>query len=98
MADITYITAHESSIGNRAAIEKSRECGCFFCEEIFPAANVKEWAEERDGLPSTALCPNCRIDTVLPDATGIVLTEDLLRQMKDYWFGSGKSPAQQEGL
>jgi hypothetical protein len=39
-----------------------------------------------DKRGQTALCPKCGIDSVLGDACGYPLTEDLLSRMHQYWF------------
>ena len=35
---------------------------------------------------TTALCPRCEIDSVLPESGEYPLTKDFLRRMYDYWF------------
>ncbi len=36
----------------------------------------------------TALCPSCRIDSVIGDAAGFPVTKDFLRAMNRHWFGT----------
>jgi len=76
-------TFHEQSFKNRSVLESSERCGCFFCLESFYLRNVKEWVD--DG--QTALCPNCDIDSVLPD-DGTLTLNDLIA-MHHHWFCSG---------
>ena len=93
---------HKFSSRNRQAIRKSYDVGCFFCLEMFPVTEVKEWIKERDGR-YTGLCPGCGIDSLLPRSKvvsyltkeGILGDPDepyalswlpLLSEMKEYWF------------
>jgi hypothetical protein len=34
----------------------------------------------------TALCPNCGIDSVIGDNSGVKITERFLRKMRNAWF------------
>jgi len=76
---------HQLSIWNRRDIEASQMAGCFQCLKAFPANEVVDWCDQ-DG--TTALCPYCGIDSVMPDA---VITDaanpDLLLKMHEFWFG-----------
>lgn len=59
--------AHAHSYENRAEIERSDFCGCFYCRKTFVSADIAEWTD--DGL--TALCPRCGIDSVIGAASGL---------------------------
>jgi NAD-dependent SIR2 family protein deacetylase len=72
--------AHIDSSSHRALVERSRVCGCFYCCEVFPPSEVREWIDEGE----TALCPRCGIDAVLPDSVGF--TDEFLKAMRGYWF------------
>lgn len=78
-----HITAHEHCMHNRAEIEKSKYCGCFYCLSIFDANAVAGW---KDAVQDTAECPYCRVDSVIGDASGFEITEALLEKMQEYWF------------
>lgn len=62
--------------------------GCFDCEAMFTPDCVEEFIDEYsidnrvDG--HTARCPNCGTDAVIP----IKWAEDVLRIMREYYFGS----------
>jgi len=73
--------AHRHSIHHRAEIVQSELCGCFYCLHIFPPTEIEEWV---DG--EAALCPHCGIDSVLGSASGVVVSEDFLRQMRGRYF------------
>lgn len=72
---------HKLAHQNRSSVEKSQVCGCFYCQQIFPASEVAEYIDKE----MTALCPRCQIDSVLADAD-TKLDQDLLRQMNIRWF------------
>ncbi len=69
---------------HRAEIEASIVCGCFYCLETYPPADIAEWVDRG----TTALCPRCGIDAVIGSASGIPLSEDFLALMRARWFGS----------
>jgi hypothetical protein len=78
--------AHMLSFDNADSVQASQKCGCFFCEKIFPAAEVTRFMKEKTG--HTALCPYCGIDSVLGDASGIEVSQDFLQRMHKEWFGN----------
>ena len=82
MAD--HILAHQFSVNNRKQLEQSSVCGCFYCRKIFNPNEITEWIPEKSG---TALCPCCGIDSVIGEASGFQITEQLLKEMNQYWFG-----------
>ena len=82
MAD--HILAHQFSMNNRKQLEQSVICGCFYCQKIFNPREIEEWISEKSG---TALCPYCGIDSVIGEASGFQITEKLLKEMNQYWFG-----------
>ena len=76
------IAAHRHSSNHRAEIERSTLSGCFHCLAIYAPETIKAWI---DG-DNTALCPSCRIDSVIGDASEFPVTEDFLRAMNAHWF------------
>ena len=83
---------------NRSMIERSTECGCFHCLEIFAPAEISNWlpieeTDEEFGPPvrreETALCPKCRLHSVLGDAGGYPVTRESLQKVHDYVRGQG---------
>jgi hypothetical protein len=69
--------AHEHSYKNREELLKSDKCACFHCFQIYPAKEIKDYVDENDG-EKTALCPYCLCDTIIGDASGFNLTDDLI--------------------
>lgn len=76
--------AHKHSINNKVEIEKSEFCGCYFCKKIFKSSEIKEWLKDKNG--ETAKCPYCLTDSVIGDASGYLITEELLNKMNKKWF------------
>jgi len=81
---------HFSSYNRILGVQKSQQCGCYSCCEIFPAVEVVAYCD-RAIHNSTALCPRCGIDSVLPDAW-IELSTELLVALEKRWFGLAKEP------
>jgi hypothetical protein len=84
------ISAHSHSSGNRAEVLRSGICGCFFCRIVFAPAEIREWAVNDD---DTAMCPQCGLDAVLGDASGLPVQEtSFLDAMHSYWFKGELTP------
>ena len=85
----TLEALHKLSSRHREAVEAAERCGCFCCGSVFRPGEISEWLEER-GIPgSTALCPQCGIDSVIPEGPDCQLDGDLLAAMHAYWFAPG---------
>ena len=86
------IAAHRYSSNHRESLLASDVCGCFYCLSIFSPSEIEDWVDARKGETDinesgqTALCPRCRIDSVLGSASGYPITRDFLQKMNDYWF------------
>lgn len=76
--------AHKDSIYNRDLLRNSDLCGCFYCLDTFDYANIEEWTDNED----TALCPNCKIDSVIGSDSGYPITPEFLKAMYEYWFNT----------
>jgi hypothetical protein len=92
----------EYCTNNRALIKRLEQeigigcdCGCFYCCSIFKSWKIKEWVLTCvTEMANDAVCPNCGIDSILPELMvygdkEIILTIDLLEQMHDEWFQEG---------
>jgi hypothetical protein len=79
-----YIRAHKHCIENRAEVEASALCGCFYCMSIYPPSEIVDWIEDREAL--TADCPRCGIDAVIGSASGFLITPEFLKLMNEHWF------------
>lgn len=71
---------------NRSSIEQSGMCGCYYCQTIFPAAEIgpEDYCDEG----TTACCPHCGMDTVYGDASDVELTQEKLKKLHRHWFDS----------
>ena len=78
------IRAHNHCSRNHQELLRSPVCGCFFCLGIYAPARINEWVNEPDN--PTALCPDCRIDTVIGSESGYPIEVGFLKEMRDYWF------------
>ena len=76
---------HDATTHNRESIERSKMCGCYYCEYIFPSSEITDDNYIDNG--TTACCPNCDMDTVYGDASGIELTPEHLAKLHRKWFG-----------
>ena len=75
--------AHRHSYENQLEIEASRLCVCFYCCRQFPSSSVLNWCDNEN----TALCPNCGIDAVIGDASGLPVTEQaVIQKINKRWF------------
>lgn len=80
------IRAHRHSSFHRDEVLTSKSCGCFYCLQEFPPSKIIEWIDNRANGGNTALCPYCRIDSVIGEESGYPLTKEFLQEMREYWF------------
>lgn len=84
MTEPDHISAHKHSSRHRAELEGSETCGCFYCLQVYPPKEIQEWIADE----TTALCPNCGIDSVIGSKSGYPITAEFLQKMKEHWFDS----------
>ncbi len=77
-----YIQAHDCATRNRAQLEKSALCGCFYCKRIYAPGEIHQWVDENN----TAVCPYCSVDSVIGSASGYPLVDEFLQAMYTRWF------------
>ena len=70
-------SVHNHSFKNKEEISKSVDCYCFHCFKIYASNEIEYYLSEKDGK-ETALCPYCLCDTVIGDACGYELTDELI--------------------
>ena len=80
---------HHSTYRNEQQIKNSKVCGCFHCKTIFKPEDVIEWCDNDGKGDLTGRCPNCRMDSVLGDNSGVDISPDLLELMNLQFFGPG---------
>jgi hypothetical protein len=66
------------SFKNKDEIISSEICSCFYCLAKFTPNEINEWVDEG----STAICPKCGIDSVVPG--DISLPQLLLWQAESF--------------
>lgn len=57
---------------NKEAIELSTNCICVYCIQEYPASSVIEYTAD-----NCAICPECGVDSVIPDASKVVTHDEL---------------------
>lgn len=83
MNDKLISQAPIQSMKNRLAIEFTERCSCYSCMAVFAKEDIKEWTDQS----TTALCPRCGVDSVLPQNYEI----EELRNIHNYWFGNDQA-------
>ena len=82
MYSIEYLEqAHKSCSYHKEEILISNLCGCF----SFLPLEIVEWFEENIEFGETAVCPKCRIDSVLSSEFPIT-DKYFLNEMNKHWF------------
>ena len=67
---------------NKNALELSTECACIYCSKKFTSEEIYEWTDNG----TTAICPYCSVDSIVPNAL-IFYTEADLK----LWYQQGFS-------
>ncbi len=79
LIDLTQVNkAPKLAINNRDKINEHTMCGCYFCLRVFRGNEIKEWCDKNQ----TVLCPNCNIDSVVPNETNM----EFLVSAHERWF------------
>jgi hypothetical protein len=81
------IEAHQKCSQHREALSRAKRCGCFYCCAEFSPGEITDWVDPAsDDMQegTTALCPRCGIDSVIPLGPGMDVV--FLRRMKEHWF------------
>ena len=73
---------HKKSINHKDEILESAKCGCFHCKTFFKPQLIDTWVDNGN----TALCPHCNIDSVIPNADVLNVTDDVLNLMYVKYF------------
>jgi len=76
------LDAHRFSSWNREQLLASTYCACFNCKARYAPGKITLWTDDEQ----TAVCPECSVDAVLGNASGVDLTDEFLERMHEYWF------------
>lgn len=77
--------AHLHASNNEIEIVKSDKCACFFCRQVYSARKIQDWINDERGI--SAICPECGIDAVVGDASGISLEKPILKALNLAYYG-----------
>lgn len=88
------VAAHKHSSNHRDEVKASNVCGCFHCVTTFAPTEISDWVDWPAGTPddlriakgTTAMCPNCGIDSVIGSASGYTIEPEFLTRMHRRWF------------
>lgn len=83
MENDELLELHKKSIHNKEEFLKQGNGGCFFCFETVDYAQVDEWWDKG----TTAVCPYCSIDSIIPGLTD----KNILEKLFERWFTGKKS-------
>lgn len=70
--------AYKHATFHRIELLASRACGCFKCLKIFSPDHITDWADNG----KTAICPYCKTNTVIGDASKYPINDDFLMTMQ----------------
>ncbi len=87
MSKISLTSVKKHLHSNDAEILDSKECVCLACRHSFSARSVSDWFNDKGKI--TALCPECGMEAVLGDASGIVLNHEDVLAISNLLFGKG---------
>jgi hypothetical protein len=76
---------HKHSIKNKVEVLNSVKCACFHCFRIYESVAVDTFLQENDGQ-ETALCPTCITDTIIGDASGFNLTDEMIDALANQYL------------
>lgn len=70
------------SRNNVELIKNSTNCYCFACKQRLDVSDIYIFVDNK----KTAVCPNCKVDAILPDAIDETLNKEIINKMNQYWF------------
>ena len=77
---------HSHTIRNMDEIHRSQKCGCIACCRLYNPDIVEEGIAEQGDNEYTALCTYCHCDSLIGDASGLEINEDILKVLNKRWF------------
>jgi len=87
-----HVRAHTHSSCHREEVLNSKHCGCFYCLAVSEPDEIEDWIDVENGIGQTALCPKCKIDSVIGSESGFPISKEFLSKMHAYWFGTITEP------
>lgn len=74
--------APKLAMRNKSVLSNVTDCACYHCCTFFTTSEIEEWVDKGE----TALCPNCKIDAVLPIYEDSEKDLSFLSKVNKYWF------------
>ena len=68
--------ATEMSFKNAHLINDDTDCSCYYCRTNYKGSEITEYFDDGE----TAMCPRCRVDSVLPEKNSIERLEELYKE------------------
>lgn len=86
-ADVYLSKATDACMYNKSVVMASDTCGCFYCLETYPPAEIQEWTNKQHWSEPSAVCPYCGTGTVIGAASGYPIADPaFLRALYNKWF------------
>ncbi len=83
--DAELADLHKQSLNNQERILQAKNCCCFGCLACYPSSEVVSWLINKD--EKTALCPQCKTDSVLAINEFKPISKEILKAMEARYFG-----------
>lgn len=77
-------TIAEHSRENQPDVVISEQCGCYYCIKLFGSEEITEFVQGK--VFSTAVCPYCGRQTILPEHPDYALVKSTLVEMNHRYF------------
>lgn len=79
-----YFKLHRLTSVNEEIL-RNKKCICIYCKKEFDYKDIVDYIPDSDGL--TAICPCCKMDSVLPrEYDGYLITNDDLEHLYNEYF------------
>lgn len=86
-ADVYLSKATDACMHNKSTVLASDTCGCFYCLETYPPAEIQEWTNMQRWSEPSAVCPYCGTGTVIGAASGYPVADPaFLHALYNKWF------------
>lgn len=84
--NLPFVKAHQHTEFQQEILS-SEIAGCFYCCQTFSPSEIIDWhGEDCKEYEPLAICPLCRIDSVIGSGSGFPIEPTFLSVMHDFWF------------
>ena len=77
--NVRHIAKH--AMKNKGELDNSPLFGCYSCMHTGETKEITEWTDKGE----TAICPNCKTDTILSGSI-TEINKDNLKSINEFWF------------